>query len=197
MTLESTHPSLLDRLRGAGDDAAWREFDGRYRELILRYALRRGLQPADAEDVLQVAMLQMMRTLPTFQYRPEVGRFRDYLRTVVRRAIHGWAQRQQRHVALLHADPEASPDLDRAWHEEWTLHHYRRAMEEVRETFRPESLRIFEGLLAGHAADELAARHDTTPAAIYKVKQRIRDRLREQIARQLHEEEFTEQRSRA
>jgi len=41
---ETTQPSLLLRVRDPGDQSAWREFESKYRELILRYCLRLGLQ---------------------------------------------------------------------------------------------------------------------------------------------------------
>jgi hypothetical protein len=45
-----TPASLLSRVRDHEDTAAWSEFDVRYRDRIIRYALRRGLQAHDAED---------------------------------------------------------------------------------------------------------------------------------------------------
>ena len=74
-------------------------------------------------------------------------------------------------------------------------HHYRIAMARIRETFGEDSLRIFDGLLAGQAAAALARAHDTSVDAIYKIKQRVKDRLRELVARQLDDEEFAERRA--
>ena len=51
-----TRASLLIRLRRPADEAAWREFDAAYSELIVRYCRRLGLQLADAEDVRQLVL---------------------------------------------------------------------------------------------------------------------------------------------
>ena len=56
---DTTHPSLLARIQDLDDHAAWREFDARYRDLILRYCRRKGLQPSDAEYVRQIVMLNL------------------------------------------------------------------------------------------------------------------------------------------
>lgn len=196
--METTRPTLLKRLRDPGDQSAWREFDARYRELVLRVCLRSGLQAADAEDVRQVTMMGLARALPGFVYRPEVGRFRDYLGTVVRNAIRRHRARQGRGAEVLVGDvAELSDPADgedawsEGWNEEWKLHHYRLAMARVRASFRPRSLAVFDGLLEGRTGEELAREHGMTPEAVYKVKQRIRDRLRELIARQLREEEWS------
>ena len=199
MLHETTHPSLLERVRSLGDQAAWREFDDAYRELILRYAARRGLQASDAEDLRQQVMLRLAERLPSFTYRPEVGRFRDYLGTIVRNLIHRHFARQERRQALLEevdAEPPPAAD-DEAWEQEWMHHHYRLAMAQVRRQFQPASLEVFDGLLAGRSVEALCREHGTSPEAVYKIKQRVRDRLRELIARQIRDEEFAERRAEA
>jgi len=192
---ESTRRSLLERVRDLGDEGAWREFDERYRELILRFCRRRGLQPADAEDVRQEVLLSLTRALPDFVYRPEVGRFRDYLGTLVRHTIWRRLSGQVRAPA-----PLSPADLARAsqraddgtseWNEEWMLHHYRAAMGRVRSEFRPQDLAIFDRLLAGERGIDVAAGCGLSPEAVYKVKQRVRDALRVHVERQLREEAF-------
>ena len=87
MADHSTHASMLSRLRDLDDHASWSQFDDRYRDLILRYCRRKGLQQCDAEDVRQIVMLNLAKQLRTFQYDASKGRFRDYLGMVVRNAI--------------------------------------------------------------------------------------------------------------
>ena len=49
----TTQPSLLIRLRDQGDDRAWAEFTEIYAPLVNQLARRRGLQDADAQDLVQ------------------------------------------------------------------------------------------------------------------------------------------------
>ena len=51
--LPPTAPSLLVRLRDADDGAAWNQFIEIYSPVVYRYARRRGLQDADAADLMQ------------------------------------------------------------------------------------------------------------------------------------------------
>lgn len=195
--MEPTRQSLLGRLRDSADEAAWREFDATYRELLVRFCRRAGLQAADAEDVRQTVMLSLSRALPEFAYRPERGRFRDFLFAVVRNAVRKHWARQDRHGEVLFSDATAvgaaavpaDVAAELTWNTEWMLHHYRRAMERIRATFERESVEVFDSLLEGVSGEEVARRRGMTPAAVYKVKQRIRDRLRELIERQLRDEE--------
>ncbi|MEO0478302.1 MAG: sigma-70 family RNA polymerase sigma factor [Planctomycetota bacterium] len=195
MQAESTHPSLLERIRDLDDQVAWREFDERYRDLILRYAQRRGLQPMDAEDIRQLAVMAIARSIGRFTYRPTVGRFRDYLRVIVRNLVHhhfadqGRTQERSMSDVLDQVDLNApNPDHDEAWEEEWRLHHYRLAMSVVRQSLTEKSLSIFEALLEGQTVEEISRRFETTPDVIYKVKQRVRERLAAQVASQIRDE---------
>lgn len=197
MSHETTSPTLLERVCDLDNQVAWREFDERYRELILRYVQRRGLQPADAEDVRQEVMLTLARNLRRFEYREELGRFRDYLRTIVRNAIWKRFSRQDpvRGARSLDGiDPTEAAEDDEDWETEWMLHHFRLAMGLVRRSFHDRSLVIFEGLLEGRTPEDLARSQGTTVANVYKIKQRVRDRLQSEVKRQIDEEEFAERR---
>lgn len=194
----ATHPSLLRRLRGDVDDAAWLEFSAHYSPLILRYAHARGLQRSDAEDICQLTLLKLTRTFRNFEYDPRRGRFRDYLGRVVRSVIASEVARPNaRHAAVWesgvpheHADP--TPVEDPEWERQWRLHHLERAMFAVRRSFDAQSLAIFDRLTTGALPDRLAEEFGVSRDAIYKVKQRVRDRLKELVRRQIDDEESSE-----
>lgn len=191
MNAGPTRATLLARLRDAADQAAWHEFEAAYRGLILGYCRRRGLQPADAEDVLQSVLLGLMRALPAFEYRPEHGRFRGYLGRAVAHAI----EKLRRRPAAAGLDAEHGglaaddPSWEKAWEEEWVHHHYRRAMERLAADCTPASLAVFQDLLAGGTLATVAARHGRSPAAVEKIRQRLRERLRTWIAEQVQAED--------
>jgi RNA polymerase sigma-70 factor (ECF subfamily) len=188
--------SLLSRLRDPADASSWREFDGRYRDLVLRYCRRSGLQESDAEDVRQLLMMTLARRMRTFEYRPEAGRFRDYLRICTRHAIAKHLSRQDDGAnGLSPVDMEALEDTsavaaDELWEAEWRSHHLRQAMGKARSVFERRSLDVFERILAGDRAEDVAASFGMSAAAVYKVKQRVKDFLRERIEEQLADEEL-------
>ncbi|MGD2111247.1 MAG: sigma-70 family RNA polymerase sigma factor, partial [Phycisphaerae bacterium] len=157
MTSESrpTRLSLLSRVRDPANDEAWREFDETYRELIVRYCRARGLQLADAEDIRQTVMLQLSKSLRTFQYQPELGRFRHYLGRAVRNAIIEHTGRPKKRPQPVDTDVLAANAADEAegsdalWEREWIDHHYRLAMQTIRTTFDARSVEVFDRLLDG------------------------------------------------
>lgn len=195
MSSETTQPSLLSRVRDSADDAAWREFDAKYRELILRYCRARGLQTSDAEDVRQIAMANLARSLRSFEYDPGRGRFRGYLGQVVRSAISRYFRRPDVRAraldtcALVSIEADDAGRADEVWEREWVRHHYRLAMQAIRAAFDPKSVQVFDRLLAGVSVGQLASDFQTTTQAVHKIKQRIRDRLKELIAAQIRQED--------
>jgi RNA polymerase sigma factor (sigma-70 family) len=194
MTWRTTQPSLLVRLRDPEDQSAWTEFHARYGELILRYAMRLGLERADAEDLRQTVLLSLARALPKFEYSRARGRFRSYLGTVVRRAASRHESRPKgeiRHLPLDEMDiaGSAAPALDPVWEEEWRRHHLRLALRRVRRMFDRKSIEVFEMLVEGRTVAEIASRRGMTQAAVYKTKQRVREAMSRLIAVQIRDEE--------
>ncbi len=195
MDADTTSPTLLSRVRDPADTAAWREFDSRYGELVLRYCRRRGLQHSDAEDVRQMVMLKVSKALRDFKYDPRRGRFRGFLWRIVRNENLRYVTRPNTAPnrvdthGVPSAEPVAPQDRDDVWEEEWTHHHLRLAMRRIRETFDPRSVSVFESLLSGEAVDAVARETGMTKDAVHKVKQRVRNRLKDLIAEQITEEE--------
>lgn len=202
MSVPSTQLTLIARLQNPKDEVAWRRFEARYRGLVVRFAVRQGLQPTDAEDAAQAVFAALLRAMPTFTLDPEKGRFRSYLFRVVRNEISRIRGRDARPAGAASALPiiegavaegGAPRDLgtdssEQAFEQEWINHHFRIAMAKIRRTFAPESVSMFERLMRGETPESVAADCGTTPQAVHKVKQRIRDRMKEMVKRQIAEE---------
>jgi RNA polymerase sigma-70 factor (ECF subfamily) len=187
-------------VRDTGDQAAWREFEGRYRELLLRFCCRRGLQPADAEDITQAVFINLSKSLPEFAYDAHRGRFRDYLYSATRNAIGRWAGRASRNFEQLGSSATHALPMETAlingdaaeaalWEEEWKQHHYRLAMATVRRTFDAQSIEIFDRSVGGAKVAELAEAFGMSQDAVRKARQRMRARMEELVAEQIREED--------
>jgi RNA polymerase sigma factor (sigma-70 family) len=196
VSLEPTRISLLSRIRDPDDDDAWREFEVQYRDLILGYCLRRGLQRDDAEDVLQVVMSSLSTVFRRgFQYSSRRGKFRSYVGRVVANAVARAKSRprdQLRHldteVERALAAPAAGKD-DLVWEDEWVQHHFRRAMRTVQRCFEKKTVAMFRELLHGRPVDWVAREYEVSTDTVYKAKQRVRERLEELICSQVAAEE--------
>lgn len=195
MNPSQTRPSLLIRVRDPADHAAWDQFVSQYGELIVRYAQARGLQYCDAEDVRQLLLTKLATTLRSFEYTPGRGRFRDYLGAAVRNTVNSWRRCPGRPTAAVGLSEVAEPpdpgsgEPDPLWEQEWMAHHYRRALEALRQTCEPKSTAVFTRLLAGKSVEETAEAESMSVDAVRKIRQRVRARMAELVTQQIREED--------
>ena len=184
-----TRPSLLLRIRDPGDTAAWQAFVDVYGPLIYRHSRGRGLQDADAADLTQEVLFQVSRSIQTFEYRPEQGRFRDWVGTVTENKIRTFLTRQ---VGAIQARGEtgqpdplthvAACEQDTQWAEEFNRHILHLALTRIQPHFEEHVWRAFEGVWRddqppGQVADALGQSIDW----VYMVKARVLKRLQEEV----------------
>ena len=89
-----TRPSLLVRVRDAADAGAWGAFVDIYAPVVYGFGRRRGLQDADAADLTQDVMGEVVRSIRAFEYQPARGRFRDWLLLIARRRLFRFFDRR-------------------------------------------------------------------------------------------------------
>lgn len=184
----STRASLLLRLRDLHDANAWQLFVNTYAPLIYRYCRRQGLQEADTSDVTQEVLSQVTRSIATFDYQPERGRFRDWLGAVVRSKLARHYQNRARRQSENNCagpgavDETATTETDPAWVDDFNSHLLQVALERIKGDFESNNWRAFEMVwIENQPAAEVAATLGMTPSALYVSKWRVLKRLREEI----------------
>lgn len=194
MNALETRATLLIRLRDASDQEAWRQFASIYTPLVYRYALKNGLQDADAADVAQETMCNIVRVICDFKYDPSRGSFRGWLLTVVRNSLrkrYRLAQHQSLGSGdtgvheLLHQSPDSSSlSADAAWDREYELWLFHKVANWIKGEFQSKTWDAFwkttvDGLDVASVASELAM----TCGAIYIARSRVLARIRAEIER--------------
>lgn len=185
-----TQVSLLIRIRDGGNHAAWREFAQKYGPVIYGFARKRGLQDADAADLMQEVLRSISGAIQKLEYDRNQGTFRGWLFTITRNKVFNFHEaRKHRPQAAgdsqtaraLNEKPEASDDSA-----VWELEYQRRlaqiAMDHVRGEFQDNTWRAFQLVaVEGVSASEAAKLVHMTPGAIYVAKSRVLARLKTEI----------------
>lgn len=189
-----TRVSLLNRLKDGGDTQAWTAFVRLYGPVIYGFARKRGLQDADAADLMQEVMKSVARNAEKLNYDPERGTFRGWLYTVTRNKIYNFLSAQKNRTRAVgdsanherleslpdRADNEAEADWDREYQRRMSA----RAMERVKGEFQANTWQAFWGTaVEGRAAAEVGGELHMTPGAVYVAKSRVLARLRDEVQR--------------
>lgn len=186
-----TRASLLVRLKDRADDEAWSEFAEIYRPLIYRLARGKGLQPADADDLVQQVLVAVARVIDRWQNDPERARFRTWLARVAMNAVinalnRGSPDRGSGDSGLqevLDAQPCAADgpasELVRVEHRREV---FRWAARQIRPEFHPVTWDAFWlTAVEGREVDDVTRQLDRSRGSVYAARSRIMRRLKEKV----------------
>jgi RNA polymerase sigma factor (sigma-70 family) len=190
-----TRPSLLLRVRDAGDRVSWAEFHRLYRRLVYGRARRAGLAHADAEDVAQDVFKRVAETIHDFDTNPERGSFRGWLMQLTRWRIADKFESQKNLPAALPASRDDTVDrtatIERVpapiddqdeWDREWQQHLLAAAAERVARHVKPRHFQVFDLYVLQHTPMlRVAADLKVSPASVYVIAHRLTKLLKAEV----------------
>ncbi len=185
-----TDHSLISRVKNLGDGASWAEFLQIYQPVVFRMAKRRGLQEADADDVVQQVFISISRSIDRWEAAEGAPPFRAWLTTVARNAVTKALTRRPHDLAtgstsvaeLLNAQPDAS-ELTAEMNSEARREIVLRAAEQIRPEYSAEIWDVFwKTSINGEPIAQVAASTGRSTGAIYVARHRIISRLKEKVS---------------
>jgi RNA polymerase sigma factor (sigma-70 family) len=185
-----TRASLLLRIRDGQDRDAWRQFVDIYASLIYGFARKRGLQDADAADLMQDVLRSVASAVGRLDYDRRRGSFRSWLYTVTRNKLYSFLDGQRRHPrgsgdsgAQQLLEEQVDPDDSAtAWDRDYERRLFAWAADQVHDEFQPSTWKAFwETAVEDREVKEVASELNLSPGAVYVAKSRVLARLREKI----------------
>lgn len=196
----TTKKSLLAKVR-AGDEVSWSEFYAAYKPLILLCGQDCTLTPDENDELVQQVMSEIFRKdivgkydpdhIPddvVFHYDQSHGRFRHYLRGIIRNQALKILRKRDGVVEL--DDPArqvAEPAVDiweELWNEEWKRHVLAMALTELKGHVQPETYVAFEMYaLQERPVQEVSKFLNLSVASVYTAKSRCIAALKEIISK--------------
>ena len=186
----ATRASLLVRIRDRADADAWARFVDIYGPLIYGFVRKRGLQDADAVDLVQEVLRSVAGAISRLEYDPRRGTFRGSLFTLVNNRLRNDLKIRQRReagsgdsaVAQQLAEEPAPDD----WETQWEAEHQQRlltwASEKVQSEVEPRTWQAFRlTAVEGRSGKDVAQELNTTVAAVYLAKSRVMARLKQLV----------------
>jgi RNA polymerase sigma factor (sigma-70 family) len=193
-----TRASLLVKIRDGADHRAWQEFMNLYGPVVYGFARKRGLQDADAADLMQEVMRSVSSAIGRLDYDRKQGSFGGWLFTITRNKVFSFlSARRIRPQAsggsatneVLNSHPDAGDGSD-AWEMEYQRRVAAIAMERIKSEFQESTWRAFvltavEGVAAADAGRQVGL----SPGAVYVAKSRVLARLKDEVETMRRQEE--------
>ncbi|WDE96493.1 sigma-70 family RNA polymerase sigma factor [Lentisphaera profundi] len=184
-----TRQTLLQRVQNPDDERAWEDFVAYYENFIYMVLRRMCYNHEDHPDLVQDILLKLWEKLKT--YDVEKSKFRTWLGTVIRNTFINYLDKKSRRQKRedLISDPsmremlyaENGDELDLFIHREWELYARTLAMERIKDHFSEKALMVFDRMLDNIPVGQIAEELDLGSSSVYKMGERVKNRLREEI----------------
>ena len=190
---ETTRSSVLRAVANTENEAAWQRLFDLYAGFVFSIARSKGLNDADADDIVQVVFTDLARNLPTFQYDRAKGRFRSYLAGLVHWRVTDRLKAGKRDMelkALFEEEAKATGAANDADFEEneWQAAALEEALRRIKPDVRPEHYAAFIASTVEGQDTETAMRlYGLSRDNLYQIRKRLTERLRETTAAVLAE----------
>lgn len=189
--LPETRHSLLLRVKQRGDVEAWREFVEIYEPVIYRLARGKGFQHADAQDLVQEALIAVSSAIDRWDPDPGRGTFRGWLFRIARNMMINFVTRGRPHnkggggtsfLRLVEQQPAPDADSGTIVDREYKAELFRWAARQIRGEFHESTWAAFwrtsvEGRPIQETADDLGL----SVGAVYAARSRVMARLKRKI----------------
>ncbi len=193
-----TRASLLVQIRDGSNHAAWHEFVNLYGPVVYRFARGRGLQDADAADLMQDVLRSVSSAIGRLDYDRQQGTFRGWLFTITRNKVFNFLSARRIRPRgtgdtnthqLLDAQPDSS-DGNNVWELEYQRRVAALAMDRIKPEFQENTWRAFWlTAVEGSAAPDAAKQLRLSPGAVYVAKSRVLARLKIEVESLRQQEE--------
>ena len=150
-----TRQTLLSRLKSFDDDDSWYEFFHTYWKFIYGMGIRSGLNPVEAQEVVQETIIGVAKHMPDFKYDRAKGSFKGWLFQQTKWRIQDQFRKRQRDAVFVSPENDGNstsgiesiptPDKNEAlWEDEWQKNLIEAAVQRVKEKVKPKHYQIFD-----------------------------------------------------
>lgn len=180
---KNTRYSLILRLKDRYDESSWSDFVEIYQRYIYIIVRRMNVPIDEANDLTQNILIKLWKNLPNFDYNPKIARFRTWLSRVVYNSVltHLRSLKNKTVVVELDENLSVDPVINQMMEEEWENYISNIAYTNIKEIFSGKAIEVFELSLEGNSIEEIALKLGLKPNSVYRLRGRVKDRLKKEI----------------
>jgi RNA polymerase sigma-70 factor (ECF subfamily) len=187
---ESTRSSILAGVTDTADGAAWARFFDTYAGYVFGIARHRGLAEADADEIVQQVMRELVHGRALRQYDRAKGPFHQWLAQLVAWRTSNWRRKddarraaEARNAARTTPPGEMPPEVETVCEAEWRATVLDEALRRLREESNPVHYAIFHASAVENLdTDAICRLHAVNADNLYQIRRRLAARLRVLLA---------------
>ena len=189
---ETTRSSVIRAVANTENEAAWQRFFDLYAGFVFSIARSKGLNDTDADDIVQMVFVDLMRNLLSFKYDREKGRFRSYLAALVKWRVIDRLKAVRRDAALKAGFMEEVKETGQGDEEfadrEWKAVAMDHALRRIKSSVRPEHYAAFvASTVEGQDTETVMKLYKLSRDNLYQIRKRLSERLRKVMSEVLAE----------
>jgi RNA polymerase sigma factor (sigma-70 family) len=196
--LMPTRWTLICRLKSWDDHESWREFFDLYWKLIYGAAIKSGLTPDEAQEVVQETIISVCRNIKDFKTVTPRGSFKSWLLKLTRWRILDQVRRrrpredsvrvrpgrQDTATSIVAQIPDPAADLDRIWDNEWERNLLAAALEKLERQVSARHYQVYYlHVIKQYPVEKVARVAGIKPDQVYLIKHRLGLLFKEAISK--------------
>ena len=184
----NTRQTLIQRLKKGQSEQSWADFLRIYHPYIRAIIRNMGITGSDADDLVQQVLIRLWKHIDS--YLPE-KRFRTWLSCITGNCVRDHIRKSIRdsermkdvsksdHLAYL--IPIRQADIEEIAEREWEIHLTNMALDRIRDKFSGRAIQVFMMSLKGADVREISRQMELKENSVYRLKNRVKHRLIEEI----------------
>ena len=178
-----TRQSLIERVKNPNDELSWEEFIQSYHPFIIYLLKQLGVTGPDVDDFSQKIIVKCWEKIDTFTCSGDRGKFRAWLKTMIRHEIFNDRKRKtmiQKKLQTMKIDLDKVEEnkIDELIEEEWNVYISNQAWKNIEDKIKPTPKKAFLMFLDGKSTEEISKTLDVNPSTLYTYKKRVKDQLK-------------------
>ena len=190
---EATRSSILAGVTDPGNQAAWGRFFDTYAGYIFAIARREGLSEADADDIVQTVMRELVHGTSLRRYDKARGPFHLWLARLVLWRISNLRRREAARPPLSPLPAPGKPVAEASvltpeFEEEWMAAVTEEALRRLRAETDPEHYAIYHAsAIEQLATEDILRLYSVTASNLYQIRRRLGARFRALLEQAMHD----------
>ena len=184
--MAETRFTLIQKMKNSPDENSWVDFDQTYRPYIIGIVRKMNYDFHENEDLAQMIMVKLWKSLGKFDYRPGECKFRSWVAIVARNTFLKQISLKRNKVFKdvddsVEIEGASLPEIENVAFEEWKDFILQKALENTSTQFSKQVFEIFLKFSKGMKPDDIAEETGVASNTVYVYKKRVEAVLKKEI----------------